>query len=509
MEKVQNECRKSIVVVVANETKRTRDEENDVNGFTQAEKKRKIDDEDQIIGKQIDKSGTISIIENTSSDNEADDPLQLDDLNNDCLRHIFEFLSMYDLIKVAQSAGQFGFAAAEAFSRRYRKLRFEVTVTSEADYQWYRFAYLRMNGAVAMAGLQYFGARMSTLTANFSAHQFNVPAQRHAIDVAILKKCQDSLQAFEVHFCIESHFEMIEKPFAKVQKLMVNGCTLGVKFGHLNKWFPNLVSLRIAGVKLMQPIAIETHFEHLTALKIVNDEDASIPEHTIRKMLQLNRQLKTLKLHCDYCAETLVTIKDNLMALETLELWIPTDRFASYTAEQKVSLSTLKTLILHAKPEAKAARREFAVERMPFVLTNVNDLRLYGFNQYHPLIVELIESGDQLKTINLIPFEKQQWHSLNDYEAFKQVLLTRRHLNELELCVDGFVDDDLVRFIGQCKHANALRLISTSMTAFESLSFTNDDWLMSGFSVNVKLTENHAFGLHSQIFYHTSINRNK
>lgn len=492
MELVQSECSESVAVaVVANGEKRIRDEVNEPGGAVQTEKKQKIDDGEQ-----------------SSEDNETDDPLKLDDLNNHCLRHIFEFLSIHDLIKVAQSAGQLGFASAEAFSRRYRQLRFEVTVASDAKYPWSLFGSTHMNGAEAMAALEHFGARMLTLAANFSAHQLVEPAQRQAIDAAILNKCSNSLQTFEIHFCTESHFEMIEKPFAKVEKLVVNGCTLGVKFAKLNKWFPNLVDLKLSGVKSLQPIEIETHFEHLTTLHIANDEDAIIPEHMIRKMLQLNRQLKSLKLCCDYGAEALVTIKDSLVVLESLELWIPKDCFASYNSEQKISLSALKTFSL------RATRETADVMRMPFVLANVSELHLHGFNQYHPLISELIASGDQLKTIKMIPLGTQQWHSLNDYEAFKRALLTRHQLNQLELSVDGFVGDDLVRFIGQCKHVNELRLMTTYNSVLKSLSLSKDDWVMSDSNVKMHLTDPRTDNVYGKLYliryvWHMVIKRNK
>lgn len=510
MEEIQSESSESIVAM-ANDKKRTHDEENNANASVQSGKKQKTDGDEQIIGNKIDKSAAVSIImgsksdnENKGNDDEEDEPLHLDDINNDCLRHIFEFLSVHELIKVAQSTSRFVFAAAEAFSRRYRKMRFEVMITEKLCCQWFRFGYLQLNGAMAVAGLQHFGARMSTLSANFAAYRLIAPAQRYPIDVTILKKCQNSLQTLEIHFCIESHFDMIEKPFEKVENLVVNGCKLGVKFAQLNKWFPNLVNLKLSDVKFVQPIQT-LHFEHLTTLHIVNDEDTKIQEHTIHQMLRLNRELKSLKLRCDYRAELLLAIKHNLVALETLELWIPTDLFASYKDEQKISLATLKTLILHAKSEG------VVVEHMPFVLKNVDHLRLYGFHQYHPLIVELIASADQLKTVYLYPFEKQQWASPNEYEAFKQVLLTRHHLNELEFCVDEFIGDDLLRFIEQCKHVNVLRLLTTSLTNFQSLQIQNDDWLMPDSRVKIQFIDLdiHNSGAHFQMFYQLVLERNK
>lgn len=488
--------------------KRVHDEVMGVSDYSQTEKKQKTAENEQFVVDEIE--GADSASNNTGSDpNNDESPLCLNDINNHCLRHVFEFLSLHDQVQMAEVDDQFIFPAAEAFSCRYRTKRIEVLVTSGPFYTPSRYGYLRIKGAVAMAGLQHFGARMLTLSANFDAFQFIAPAERHPIDLAILKTCTDSLKTLEINFCTESHFETIEKPFKMVQKLVINGCTLGETFGRLNEWFPSLVDLKLSGVEFLQPAAMETRFAHLTALHIVNDIDAQISERTIRQILRLNGQLTTLKLRCDYGAGVLLAIAEYSKQLALLELWMPTDRFASFTAAQKISLTMLKTLILHA------SATHAACEKMPFALTNVAELRLYGFYQYHPLIVELIASGVQLNAISMVPSKQQgapsQLPSPVDHEAFKQAILTRTELKELELCVDEFIGDDLQGFIDDSKHMDVLRLMTSNLDNFQVLQIRTDEWALVEPDAKIYLIdlEINSFAIHFEVFHHLAIKRNK
>lgn len=480
------------IIENAKDAKRARDE-NVTKASTQMEKKRKF-----VKDEQISDDDTTSTI---FKENDNNGQLQLDDINNDCLRHIFEFLSLRDLIKTAQTTDQFEFAAAEAFSRRYRKQRIEVLVTSKPIHMFCRFGYLRIDGALAMAGLRFFGARMSTLSANFDSFQSITPANSHPINVEILNNCLDSLRTFEINFCIETHFETIDKPFKNVENLVINGCALGAKFAELSKWFPSILHLELAGVKLLHYFAIETPFVHLTSLNIINDTDAKIPEQTIQEILRQNRQLKSLLLRCVYGVELLLIIMKYLMQLETLELWTPTDGFASCTADQKITFVMLKTLILHALPQVDT------VVKMPFALKNVNELRLYGFDQYNPLIVTLIASGDQLNAITLSPFQ-QRSPSQSDYEALKQALLTRRQLTELQLCVNAFYSDDLKHFIDECKHLKELRLMTMNLAGIQSVQIGNE-WYMSEPDIKIQFIdlENRIFEHRFLIYYYLVLKR--
>lgn len=497
------------VIKVAKDAKRVCDEVMNVCEFSQAQKKQKKAENEKIVVDEIEEAASTSSI-NTNNDDKDDDgsgPLQLDNINHHCLRHIFEYLSLHDQIKMAELDDHFIFPAVEAFSCRYRAKRIEALVSSKPAVISSGFGYLRIDSAVAMAGLQHFGARMSRLSANFNAFRLIAPAKRHAIDLAILKNCSDSLKTLEIRFSIESHFETIEKQFKKVENLVIDGSTLGTTFGQLNKWFPNLIDLKLAGVQFLQPAAIETRFAHLTALNIVNDIDAQISDRTICEILLLNGQLNTLKLRCDCGADVLMAIAENLKRLESLELWMPTDGFACYTAKQKISLKMLKTLTL------RVSAKNVAIKRMPFVLENVNELRLYGFDQYHRLIVNLITSGDQLNMISMVPSEQYGFPSLTpspyDYEALKQAILTRKHLKELAFCVDKFIGDDLMRFMDdECKHVEVWRVMTSNVAILQALLMRTSNGSSLDLVVDKFLTNvgTNGFTFH---LAHLTLNRHK
>lgn len=467
---VMEEGQKESAIKLPKIVKRMHDDKAiDVSGISQEEKKRKTDENEN--GQESSSSST-----NRSDSDDDDIPLQLNTINTHCMQHIFEYLSLHDQIKMAELDGKFVFGAAEAFSRRYRVHRIEVYLSVYNNYSTMFYSRnLRIHGTVAMAGLQHFGARMLTLSANFCGFRSCKPEERYPIDLAILKNCSASLKTLQITACVETHFEMIEKPFKKIEKLTVNDSTLGTAFGQLNKWFPNVINLTLSLVKFVQPSTIETRFEHLTTLNIMNDQDAQMSEQTICKLLRFNVQLKSLKLQSNFGTDTLLAMAKSLQSLESLELWMPTDRFASYTAEQKVSWKMLKKFILHSSSKLAV------FDKMPFVLENVNELRLYGFYQYHPFIAELIASGESLKTLIMVPTKPYTlpFPATHDYDALQHAISTRQHLNELELCVDEFIGDDLMWFIDKCKNLNVVRMLTSNYSSFSPTSqLRTDRWLV-------------------------------
>lgn len=488
------------IVMVPNDAKRAREEVTCDDGHFQIDKKRKIE---QITDEKITGYHQEEEIIDAATDDNDNGPLELDDINNDCLRHIFEFLTLHELIKVADIGVRFIFPAAEAFSRCYRKKKIEVVATSQPILNFTRFGFLQLAGAAAMNGLTHFGARMKIISANFDAFELTEEEHRDPIDVAILKNCYNSLTDFEVHFCIERHFQTITKPFAEVQNLTLNGCMLGEKFAQLNVWFPNVVALKLAGIWVSQPTVIETAFVHLTNLSIINDADTKIPTQTIQHMLRLNGQLQALQLRCNYGVEMLQTIADELRQLEVLELSTPDDCFASFGADQKFTFTMVRIFTLHASQYADY------VVKMPFLLAKVDELRLYGFDQFHSLVVALILSGDQLSTITLLPFQVQWTRSNDDFDALKWALQTRRYLNELELCTDEFEGDDLAHLIGACKQLKHVRLMSLKSNGFHTTGLEHN-WTVCehGMKVHSVNMENDDFGFRFQLFYQVYMIRN-
>lgn len=418
------------------------------------------------------------------------DPLKLADINNDCLRSIFEYLSVHDLIDVAEANGQFTFAAAEAFSRCHRTKGIEMVATDEA--KRCNMLFIRLTGDTSAIALEHFGARMLTIAANLDGYEHSDGEQHIRFDALVVRHCSDSVRTLEIHRCKGMHFQMIDKPFTKVTHLIVNGSVLGEKVCALREWFPNVVRLALFQVNLWRNKSIEAHFDHLTSLQIFNDLRAihSIPTQTICNVLSLNRQLRLLQLYCDYDNALLVTIAKHLTQLESLELWTPYDRFEGF-AGRKVAFVAVKTFILHALPHAQI------VYNMPFDLKKVEALKLYGFDQHHPLIADLIKSGEQLRAITLFPFNTRvtmvmlppyNWHvamvSLMRWprahvDYLKMALRTRNNLVELELLVDEYEDDDLVRFLADCKLLRNVRLNKCIYLPGLDIARFRNDWTIA------------------------------
>lgn len=466
-----------------NDAKRVRDETaHDATTADQIpiEKKRKLEQTDNVDNDNQVKDAIVAAADdNTKDDDDNDDSLKLDGLNNDCLRHIFEYLTLPQLINVAETSGRFVFPAAEAFSRRYGWQKVIVCATTEnpilvADLE-------RLDGTVVLTALNQFGARMKTISAYF--HDFEKMID-NPIEVLLLKKFTDSLVDFEMHYCSESHFQSIIKPFPNVKNLTLEACTVGANFFQLNRWFPNLTALKLTANWWSPSIVLQTKFEHLTHLSVINDGFRNdLSPQAIHPMLRLNPQLKSLQLQCNYGFEMLQTITE-LNQLEMLELSTPQDGFGSFEADQKFAFPGVKIFTLYAPKLANC------VVKMPFSLKNVQELRLYGFNQFHSQVGALISSGDLLNTISMLSFQRpRSTADPNHPNALACALRTRRHLSELQLCSDEFEGDDLAQMIGACEKLQRLRLVSLQGIPF-NVTGLEHDWVVCGhetksFSVNM------------------------
>lgn len=457
-----------------NDAKRVREETPfDAADQMPIEKKRKfgqMDNEENDI--QVNDAAAVAAADDDNT--EDDDSLKLDGLNNDCLRHIFEYLTLPELIDVAETSGRFVFPAAEAFSRCHSWQKFLVAATSKPMLV---FESQRLQGAAMMSALNHFGARMKTISAYFNEYDMIEFGHPDPIDVVMLKQCTDSLADFQMNYCMESHFQSVIKPFTNVKKLTLDRCTLGVKFSQLSQWFPNVAVLKLLYVWLPPSIVLQATFKNLTHLSVTNHGSYDdISPQAIHQMLRLNRRLKSLQLKCNYDVEMLRTIADELRELEVLELSTPRDAFASFHTDQKFTFEMVQIFTLHAP------KRKDYVMNMPFSLKNVQELRLYGFNQFHSLMVALISSGDLLNTITLLP---PRWLLSTADEispnGLARALRTRHHLSELELCSDEFRGDDLEQMIDACKQLQRLRLVSSSSGIIPiDTEGLEHDWIVCG-----------------------------
>lgn len=364
------------------------------------------------------------------------DQLQLTEINDDCLESIFGYLTLNDLVNVAEANWRFISSARAVFVRRYQKMNFylnlgiiRMRMKNGTDYE--------IRKDVAIPFFRHFGGKVLGLYVNFL---LNIDQDVNTkLEHMIFQYCTATLTRLEWFFCNMDTFKAINKPFENVRELTISKGSLSQQLSLLDIWFPNLIKLHLIYVKPFNPVSLETKFPHLKDLAIYNAE-MTIPLASIMQMVRLNPQIKSFRLHCDYDVHCLRSIAENLPQLEDLILQSPGDRFASF-ADQVVHFKNVTSFLLMV-PYYR--RNEFVVN-MPFAFQRLEQLTLVGFNKFKDQLMSFIVQNKGIRSLNLEP-TVDDWDDLTDFDL-KTIIMALPNLTTLKFCADLFEIDDLCEIL--------------------------------------------------------------
>lgn len=370
------------------------------------------------------------------------EPLRLVDINEDCLRHIFEHLDLQDLVNVAESHVQFVPAATGAFLRYHRMQKRVFINLSNISCENDDCLEIRDDNIAAF--FHHFGAIVSNLMINF------LGSKKVEVGNLLQKYCSDSIVNLDLAFCSRDDFQSIDKPFTKVEKLTIIESTLSENLSQLNTWFPSLTKLELIYANFAQPKQIEVNFAHLEHLEIYNLE-MDLPEPTLREVFRLNPQLKTLVLLCDYGIDFLRLLSRKLPQLEELELWAPKNRFSNFN-DEKIHFKSVKKFTLNAD-----SHRGSFVVNMPLGFNGLQELTFDGFNQFKGQLLDFVMECKDLRKLKLMPFI-DDWDDLT-CEDLEKVVDSMANLSELEFCADTFVVEDVIQFLSKTRKLKKVNLL--------------------------------------------------
>lgn len=248
-------------------------------------------------------------------------PSKLVDVNDDCLRSIFQFLGALDLINVAEADDRFVPVAAEIFRRHIQGKVLKVVRNPSRCVQ---NDCIKMNMEVASTCFRHFGSLISDLSIDFDGKQ------ESEIEQSLLMHCRKSLRYLDLYRCQSGSLETMKRPFVNVEELRIMDSMLGRKMSKLNIWFPNLVSLELNNTEAIYPEFIEENFSKLENLSI----SCRTPNRTVALLLVFNPQLKSLNLYDFsgyYAAKLIEIICTSLVELKQLTMFPGTDRELTQT----------------------------------------------------------------------------------------------------------------------------------------------------------------------------------
>lgn len=369
------------------------------------------------------------------------DQIQLTEVNYDCLNTILENLNIHDLLNLVETNKQFVPAAQSVFSRRHRMKTVFVNL-GRASNNASDYIELQMDSAAVFC--RHFSRLISKLFINFMF--------QHAIELenAISENFADSLTELRLGFCHHRNFEVVTKPWNKIEVLQITKGKLGLKMSNLSCWFPNLTYLKLFDVCFSMPHSFVAQFHQLKKLVIYNKEN-SIEPMIIVDMIRLNPQLETLVLQCDINIDLLRTIGESLAQLKELELCVPNDRFSKFDGNP----------IVFQKVKTFKLKSQFGIGdyicHMPFKFCDLQSIEIIGFNEinFDIHLMNFILCHENIKKIALVP----KLQEVNDIRIENLKLLAEMPmLIDMEICVDNLTNDEIISLLLKSKFLNKIQL---------------------------------------------------
>lgn len=226
---------------------------------------------------------------------EPADILKITDLNDDCLEKIFDYLSLEELLNVADANKWLYVASASVYRRKFgqnKVILFELIAN--------KTGYIRMGyQSTVIVGLKEclrfmrcFGPLISKLRVNY----FRSSRKDYSyLDRYVNEFCAETLASIEYYQKPTSLMDIPEKPFTKTKNLLIKYSNLGNSLGEIVRWFPNLHSMQLL-LNRIDGSSIEMNLPNLNLLQVrINSTNKyRIGHKNIAQAVHLNPQLRSL-----------------------------------------------------------------------------------------------------------------------------------------------------------------------------------------------------------------------
>lgn len=364
-------------------------------------------------------------------------PMELTELNNDCLEHIFQFLNVDDLLTIAHTNKQLKPAADLAFARKfYRK---KVTTFCFGHRHWYgvKNPFEINDLKTALRLLRCFGHLISIITVHSSIRRTSIVVSH------VNRYCHKTL--VEVSFETFGHgfFGTLNNPFENAETVRFNHCNLFGNLENLNKWFPKMRNLRLY-VARTEYNCTAVRFPQLQELKIkvlyyMSNKEWSYIEPIIHK----NPQLRRLICHTSKTKRLLQIASKKLRSLEHLDISCNRQDFVG---DKVFDFPNLQSLKIYCKNDMITT-----VPILPNCLTEFSWRPDHGDLDLNDALINFLMKYPSIQKVNLISGCDYGVHKpIPNEEKLMKMAEILPLLEEIDFGEFQLSADTATRFIGNC-----------------------------------------------------------
>lgn len=366
-------------------------------------------------------------------------PVQLVDINEDCLQVIFQHLDVIDLINVADTNNRFISAAVSVYHRCHRTKG--VTISNGC----YCHHKIPIPETLATSFFRHFDHEVSAFSVNLSCIDYELNIEQFLQPNRLTALVELELYSFD-----ETDFDTFVGPFETVEQLTIVSSWLNENLAKLNVWFPNVNTLKLYNVKTMWIESLEVHYPKLKHLTIYHNK-TEIPHSSIIEVVRLNQQLESLSLHSDIDEDFIRCIEKYSKQLKQLDLCTMNDQFFNFY-DKDIHFDNVETFTFTC---------DFVMS-IPFTFNNLQELNLQGFYlqsidvEFKNQLVQFFAQNANLIKVNL-DFYEGAWDDI-ELEDVTEIVKSLPKLSELKFRADAFQVDDLVQFLTEHIALNKIQL---------------------------------------------------
>lgn len=301
---------------------------------------------------------------NSETTMEAAERIRITEINIECLEIAFKYLSLDDLLNVANTNTHLRNAAKLAFASKYRKKRINVQWTESipgiADE-----GYLKMS----LRMLRCFGELISSLEVScyFVNDKSDTFLQR-LLDY-VSEYCATSLTELVVNRCPKGAWDRVQTPFQSVRNVFLNS-SRSIRGDNLNRLFPEMRQLNLGYLCSVYPLTdLDHHYPNMEEINISDDPAFFLncnETDAFESFFRLNPQIRSLKMPFMTHAY-LQHVNKHLLLLENFELIYK--GHLPDTIGEKISFKSVISFKVHSTGD-----------KLPLIPITFNDLRVFSLD---------------------------------------------------------------------------------------------------------------------------------